>query len=188
MNKGETWFISILVVLACAVFAGFAWFTIWGPWDISGTNKDTPTSQTRDSLSQSDITSQDIEGNKSDGPVPGMPELKSPSDVDKVKIIKFEATSPPKRPTLPKEDTADEWDAFFMSQTFVEKRLIAPSTAKFASLRQSQITKENKNTWIIQSYVDSQNNFGAMIRTHYRAKLTYVGDDMWRLLDVQFYE
>jgi len=86
------------------------------------------------------------------------------------------------------EDKADEIDAFVMSQTFVKKELVSPSSAKFPWFDKSMVTQVDEDTWIINSYVDSQNKFGAMLRTNYIAKIKYLGNDKWGLLDLAFYE
>jgi hypothetical protein len=86
------------------------------------------------------------------------------------------------------EDKADEIDAFVMSQTFVKRELVSPSSAEFPWFDKSMATQVDEDTWIINSYVDSQNKFGAMLRTNYTAKIKYLGNDEWRLLDLAFYE
>lgn len=67
-------------------------------------------------------------------------------------------------------------DSYVVSQAFrdakkgIKKMLKSPSSAKFANEFDDE-TKYKINSdgsIIIQSYVDSQNSFGAMIRTHYR--------------------
>ncbi|REH54540.1 hypothetical protein C7448_10260 [Tenacibaculum gallaicum] len=60
--------------------------------------------------------------------------------------------------------------AAYAAQKFVERQLKSPSTAKFPSLNKSKVEKSN-NEYKISSYVDSQNGFGAMIRSNYTVKL-----------------
>jgi hypothetical protein len=36
----------------------------------------------------------------------------------------------------------------------------------------------------VSSYVDSQNSFGALIRTQYVAKMKYLSGQKWRLVDL----
>lgn len=86
----------------------------------------------------------------------------------------------------PKEDVGDALTAFVMSQEFVEEKLVAPGTAKFPYFDPSMATQVDKNTWIISSYVDSQNRFGALVRTKYRAKMQYIGNNQWKILDLNF--
>lgn len=77
-------------------------------------------------------------------------------------------------------------DAYYTSQVFVKRNLKAPSTAEFPSQSESTITpSEDGATYKIYSYVDSQNGFGAMIRTKYYVKMIKDGSD-WKLLDIKF--
>lgn len=87
------------------------------------------------------------------------------------------------------EDKADKTEAIIMAEKFVKDRLVSPSSAKFP-WRSSETTavKVDEDTWVISSYVDSQNKFGAMLRTYYIAKVKYLGNDKWQLLDLEFYE
>ena len=73
-------------------------------------------------------------------------------------------------------------DAIFMSRVFIEKRLKAPSTADFASYSNSSVTRTSTGTFLVSSYVDAQNSFGAKIRTHYTCELQYVGNENWKAL------
>lgn len=98
-------------------------------------------------------------------------------------------TNAPSQSTQPiHEDKADEITAFVMSQTFVKRELVSPSSAKFPWFDKSMATQVDEDTWVISSYVDSQNRFGAMLRTYYIAKVKYLGNDKWHLLDLEFYE
>lgn len=58
------------------------------------------------------------------------------------------------------------------AKTYCEEQLVAPSTAKFPwalpEFTTSPSEKEGYTKYTFESYVDSQNKFGAMIRTNYR--------------------
>lgn len=81
--------------------------------------------------------------------------------------------------------------AYVMSQKFIKQRLKAPTTAKFPwsgdPAVKIQYVGDCKHK--IQAYVDSQNGFGAMIRTTYYIELQYIkgsqGIGSWRELDFQ---
>ncbi|WP_143340896.1 hypothetical protein [Dethiosulfovibrio salsuginis] len=89
------------------------------------------------------------------------------------------------KPYVPQEDVGDEIAAFIWSKNFVKDYLKCPSTAKFPFIdRESR--QLDDSTWVIKSYVDSQNPMGAMIRTYYIAKMHYRGNDDWELLDIIF--
>ena len=66
----------------------------------------------------------------------------------------------------------NSYSAYLMMQEFVKKRLKSPSTAKFPNfyLNTDHIKKISNQTYQITSYVDSQNTFGAMIRTKFLVK------------------
>lgn len=94
----------------------------------------------------------------------------------------------PKVIEVPKPDVGSDWDAYFVAQSFVEKRLVSPSTAKFPTISQISVRNDDWNRWIVTGYVDSQNGFGAMIRTKYQAVLRYVGDEKYRLENLDFWK
>jgi hypothetical protein len=66
--------------------------------------------------------------------------------------------------------------AFVISQNFITSTLKAPSTADFPFL---DFTAENlgNNRYKVTSYVDSQNGFGAMIRSNWQTVLKYNSGD-----------
>ena len=88
-----------------------------------------------------------------------------------------------------KPDVEDAVSALTMAEHFVKENLKSPSSAKFPWCSQKlidSIITVNSYTWIVNSYVDSQNSFGAMLRTQYRAKVMYLGDNKWKLLALDF--
>ena len=79
--------------------------------------------------------------------------------------------------------------AYSMTQGWVEDRLKSPSTADFPGGRYDEHTTQiDDNTFRVSSYVDSQNSFGAEIRTHFEAEVEFLGDDKWRLNRLDFFE
>lgn len=78
--------------------------------------------------------------------------------------------------------------AYEFAKRFVLQRLKAPSTAKFAPYSESKISPlADGATYKVTSYVDSQNSFGAMIRTYWYAKIIYTrAFDEWKILDIDF--
>jgi len=73
------------------------------------------------------------------------------------------------------EVTTDEkGDLKYQSQESIKKVLKAPSSAKFPSVNEWQFSKDkDKDEVIAHSYVDSQNGFGAMIRSEFQATYTF---------------
>lgn len=76
----------------------------------------------------------------------------------------------------------DELSACYMAQSFVEDRLISPSTAEYENCYDASITYLGNRTYEVLSYVDSQNGFGAMIRSDYYALLRDTGEDNYWVL------
>lgn len=77
--------------------------------------------------------------------------------------------------------------AWAMSHEFVRPMLKAPSTAKFGPFEESSVTPLGDEKYRIVAYVDSQNSFGAMLRTYYTCELKYKTDtEKWQMLEIKF--
>lgn len=61
----------------------------------------------------------------------------------------------------------DKVDAHYISQDLVKAFLKTPATAKFPMSYDVNIIELNKGSFQVNSYVDAQNDFGAMVRYHY---------------------
>ena len=91
-----------------------------------------------------------------------------------------------------KIDTSSlELSAKVQAKILVTERLVCPSTAKFPWDEPQQVLYAKDSTIIINGVVDSQNSFGAMIRSSYGVKLKWngkiTGDDIynnWKTLKV----
>jgi hypothetical protein len=70
-------------------------------------------------------------------------------------------------------------DAYIGAQIIVEHYLKAPSTADFPYSGDASITRNSDGSYTIYSYVDSQNSFGAKIRTHFTITVRGSGDN-WK--------
>ena len=99
---------------------------------------------------------------------------------------KVEDREPVARPSIFERDESSM--AFIMMQDFVKKRLKSPSTAKMPWQYKGDGTSVAKegNIYTVVSWVDSQNSFGAMIRTVYAGRIEQVNDDQWRLVELSF--
>ncbi len=75
----------------------------------------------------------------------------------------------------------DGISAKVIAETFVRRRLKAPSTADFAGVSDAKMVEISCGTWRVVSYVDSQNSFGAKIRTHFAVTVEFLGKDKWVL-------
>lgn len=81
---------------------------------------------------------------------------------------------------------SDDFAAYVMAKAFVTDKLKAPSTADFARSTDSKINSLGCGKWRVTSYVDAQNAFGAMLRSHYVAELQFDGAKNWQLVSLQF--
>lgn len=80
----------------------------------------------------------------------------------------------------------DGLTAYLICQDFVEDRLRAPATAEFPSYRDQGVDAEvvGPAQYRIGAYVDSQNGFGAMLRTAFSCTVTWESGTTWRLNDL----
>lgn len=74
-------------------------------------------------------------------------------------------------------------EALSMSQLFVKDRLKSPSSAEFG-YGEDQVFQKNDSTFIVESYVDSQNSFGAMLRSKYVCTLYFDQEGTAHLIDL----
>lgn len=68
-----------------------------------------------------------------------------------------------------KVDEGDVHGAWSYATLFVERELKSPRSAKypFAAASNGAVTYLGNDTYLVKSYVDSENSFGAMIRTNF---------------------
>lgn len=82
--------------------------------------------------------------------------------------------------------------AFDVCTQFVKDRLKAPGTASFRNYFEEdgevQVTGTGEGPYTVRSSVDSENGFGANIRTDFVCKVTHTGDGNWRLVDITVME
>lgn len=95
-----------------------------------------------------------------------------------------------KPPAAPKVATAEELQSYaaVYCRNIVESSLKAPKTAEFPWGLSAVFSD---GAYVVNSYVDSQNSFGALIRTHYRCELEHSGTDPyagWVIKDFKFNE
>ena len=75
-------------------------------------------------------------------------------------------------------------DALIQSHLFIEQHLKSPGSADFPYQPDETIDQLNDSTFIVLSYVDSQNSFGALLRTHYKCKIIFSPDGTARYEDL----
>ena len=91
------------------------------------------------------------------------------------------------RPTrTPQPDVGSKYTALVLCQELVSDRLKSPSSAIFAKGSESVMIESAPGVWTVSSWVDSQNGFGAMLRTSWTCKIEYEGKDRWQPLALDF--
>ena len=79
----------------------------------------------------------------------------------------------------------DKIGAKVMAQQFLEDRLKSPATADYPWAKTDDtVTELSDNKYKYRSYVDSENSFGANVRTNFEIVVQYAGDDKWRLISI----
>jgi len=83
----------------------------------------------------------------------------------------------------PQEYEVDKTLACIIAQDFVKQRLKSPKSAEFPPCRDISIDYLGNKTYEVSGYVDSQNSFGALLRTDYYVRLTDLGET-WKAEEV----
>lgn len=68
---------------------------------------------------------------------------------------------------------ANREKALLIAQSSISSKLISPSTASFSMEYSKEVKKLNDYVYFVNSYVDSQNKYGAIIRTYFTCKVTF---------------
>ena len=77
--------------------------------------------------------------------------------------------------------------AYIMMENFVKDRLRSPDSAKFPGVfdgKLDHVRYLGNKKYIINSYVDSQNGFGAMIRSNFSGEIEQTSEDYWSLISL----
>lgn len=78
-----------------------------------------------------------------------------------------------------------EAEAVRICQKLVGERLKAPASAKFAPEKDTSVTgPSDYGSYTVVSYVDSQNGFGAMLRTRFSCEIRKDSRGLWSLVGV----
>jgi hypothetical protein len=82
--------------------------------------------------------------------------------------------------------------AFSVCTQFVKDRLKAPTTASFRNYFEDDgevsVRVVSGDRYVVTSTVDSENGFGAMLRTGFVCTVTPTGGDQWRLVSLDIDE
>lgn len=87
----------------------------------------------------------------------------------------------------PKDRRMDKVQAGMMAQEVIKKQLKSPSTADFVGLLQDGVSNINDTTFLVVKQVDSENSFGAMLRTSFMCQVNYYPTtDTYRVTDIVY--
>jgi len=88
--------------------------------------------------------------------------------------------------SAPQQPPKNRVEAFAFTNYAIEKQLKAPSTARFASITDEEtiIHDLGGDKFTVTSWVDSQNSFGATMRTKYQMTVERKSDGDWTIESV----
>jgi hypothetical protein len=69
--------------------------------------------------------------------------------------------------------------AIVMCEDHVKEYLKAPSTAEFSGIAETVVVAEGNGKYVLLGRVDSQNSFGAKLRTKYACAVADLGNGNW---------
>lgn len=72
--------------------------------------------------------------------------------------------------------TYTDIDAYVNAQMILEKFLKSPATAKYPIATEATIERYKDDAFKVSAYVDSQNGFGALVRSEWTVLLQFVGE------------
>lgn len=72
---------------------------------------------------------------------------------------------------------------YLQAKKSIVSNLTSPSTAKFAGITSVQFTELDNCRYIVTGYVDSQNGFGAMVRSNFKVFTRYSTKGQYVIVD-----
>lgn len=113
----------------------------------------------------------------------------SQNQLEEIKIKKIVDQEKRKNEWKDKDERIKAW---LLTKDIVEGSLKSPATAEFPYYNSSFVYKGTTTLdyvyYTVRAYVDSQNGFGALIRTNFIVKLKQTSTDDWDLVDIKFNE
>ena len=104
-------------------------------------------------------------------------------------IHSYEKKEADKKETVAWKTKDNSTMAYIMMQDFVKRRLKSPASAKFPFASEQDISiQKDEHEYVIFAYVDSQNSFGAMIRTYYSGVVKQIDAENWQLVTLDIGE
>lgn len=83
-------------------------------------------------------------------------------------------------------DNPSDVDAGLAARYYVKQTLKSPSTASFSEITVSPV-RNSPNKFNVSGFVDSQNDFGGIVRSPFFCDIEYKGKDQWELLGMSVY-
>lgn len=88
---------------------------------------------------------------------------------------------------------SDKISATFFAENYIKTKLKSPASADFCSMGDYKIGNPSVGEWRIIGWVDSQNSFGAVIRTRFAITMKFNGGDdnngeNWSILNYEVLE
>lgn len=85
------------------------------------------------------------------------------------------------------EEDDNKVGAIVVCEQFVEQRLRSPGSADFQTANSDRV-RVSGDTFVYSAFVDSQNGFGAELRTDFICTVEHIEGDRFRLVDLQLLE
>lgn len=80
----------------------------------------------------------------------------------------------------------DHAEAFSICKQFVTDKLRAPKTAEFPTVAEARVDESSTTGYTVTSFVDSQNEFGAFVRSKFVCTVKpEPGRQKWRLIEMK---
>lgn len=89
------------------------------------------------------------------------------------------------------ESSVAKDSVLIVTQSTVRSRLRAPASAQFPTMHNKpgvSVVSTGECRWSVRAYVDSQNSFGAMLRTRYHLTARANPDGSYAVTDIYFDE
>lgn len=74
-------------------------------------------------------------------------------------------------------------EAYVMATQIVEQKLKAPGSAKFCGYTNARVVEYEPGKFTVMGWVDSQNSFGALMRTDFNVVLESTSPNNWNILE-----
>jgi hypothetical protein len=94
-------------------------------------------------------------------------------------FIKACSSEPPVPPNNQADEAVTAIKVRSQCEDYVRKYLKSPSTAEFSGVAETTVYGKGNHKYTAIGWVDSENSFGAKLRTNYACTVTDEGNDQW---------